>query len=299
MKNKFTLIELLVVIAIIGILFSLLLPSLRKARFMAKNAVCASNLSQTTKALTLYTISNNRFYPAGRPINLNGDENTHQSTNTSRTKASAPLNTLAAHKSLGNLMGYDNQFPDWKIDIMQCPLGTDEVRWFDEQVINGTKRMRSLRSDSGDRYSWHSNSTGFYNMYFDLEGGLIKKAMRRLGDTFTRWSGPEEFNVIGSDVFSRMRMLHSTNRTTGIMTNHIVGGDRNWAWDDPGSAHFSYGPLYFNTTIGNTLSNWAFDDGSVKGKWRKANNGSGLIRFSSQYASSGFHIPDEFILNDD
>ena len=47
--KKFTLIELLVVIAIIGILVSILLPSLSKARYFSKLAVCKSNLSQIGK----------------------------------------------------------------------------------------------------------------------------------------------------------------------------------------------------------------------------------------------------------
>jgi prepilin-type N-terminal cleavage/methylation domain-containing protein len=55
-RNKFTLIELLVVIAIIGILVSLLVPSLRKAREATKKVVCKSN--QRQMGLYLYNYIN-------------------------------------------------------------------------------------------------------------------------------------------------------------------------------------------------------------------------------------------------
>ena len=62
-KKCFTLIELLIVVAIIGILATLLLPSLAKARYQSRIAVCASNLNQAGKATFIYGSNNKNQIP--------------------------------------------------------------------------------------------------------------------------------------------------------------------------------------------------------------------------------------------
>ena len=64
MKTKsFTLLELIVVIAIIGILVTLLIPSLNNAHKKSKNVVCLNNYKQNNLALSLYVKDNNGFFP--------------------------------------------------------------------------------------------------------------------------------------------------------------------------------------------------------------------------------------------
>ena len=61
--KKFTLIELLVVIAIIGILSSILMPALSKARLKTQQAFCLNNHKQLTTASISYSTDNDEFMP--------------------------------------------------------------------------------------------------------------------------------------------------------------------------------------------------------------------------------------------
>jgi prepilin-type N-terminal cleavage/methylation domain-containing protein/prepilin-type processing-associated H-X9-DG protein len=70
-RGAFTLIELLVVISIIGILASMMLPSLGKAKQRANVILCVSNQRQMGIAIQLYTDDAQQRYPLATAPNVN------------------------------------------------------------------------------------------------------------------------------------------------------------------------------------------------------------------------------------
>lgn len=63
-RKSFTLIELLVVIAIIAILAAMLLPSLNRAREVARGTACVNNLKQIQMFAANYVDSYDNYFPA-------------------------------------------------------------------------------------------------------------------------------------------------------------------------------------------------------------------------------------------
>ena len=113
--RKFTLIELLVVVAIIGILASLLLPSLGKARAAAKLKVCMSNQRQIGIGAQLYSLDSD-----GRYV---GDFNTAPNTMFFATKY---LPYVGGEEYIGNLDYTEMTGLFKEIGAYQCPSASYE-----------------------------------------------------------------------------------------------------------------------------------------------------------------------------
>ena len=71
--KKFSLIELIVIIAIIGILMTILFPSLSLAREKAKAAVCMSNLKNIYTGVFQYSKDHRGTLPYSMRINQTGN----------------------------------------------------------------------------------------------------------------------------------------------------------------------------------------------------------------------------------
>ncbi len=157
MKNKgFTLIELLVVIAIIALLWAIITPGLRKAKYMAERVYCTNNIKGQALIQKLYSSDND------------GKFHSHEDHSPEYVRS----NTV--HDSLyHSIISYVED-----IDVMRCPIqakaankpGSD-VEWLDlyyDNFAGGYTNWGAAEDVNGQisanilsGYMWFANYTYF------------------------------------------------------------------------------------------------------------------------------------------
>lgn len=187
--KKFTLIELLVVVAIIGILTSLLLPALGKAREKAKIAVCKSNLKQIGTAVAMYVDDNDGYYP----FRISTSPTPHGWDDFLSSYDGRNL-TVAQRTSGGwwgpaatNMPGGFNHGP-----LYRCPL---------EDRTNGDGILRTYAPTQGGRDPW-TFVLGVYGIWSSINISEINSSSEVA--TFT-----ENFAPMDNNNYIRLRLGNS------------------------------------------------------------------------------------------
>jgi prepilin-type N-terminal cleavage/methylation domain-containing protein/prepilin-type processing-associated H-X9-DG protein len=150
MRRGFTLIELLVVIAIIALLVSILLPSLTKAKELAKQVVCASNQHQIAMCMIIYADDYDGFLPPS-------DE--------SMELQLWDVNTLDAVASAGGVFS-DGPLPTVKYTDMTdrysslfvCPsfeINNYRIWWAYNNVVGIRYKLTTMRGSGGFTDRWY------------------------------------------------------------------------------------------------------------------------------------------------
>lgn len=244
-RSAFTLIELLVVISIIALLLSVLMPSLNKARRLAKMVVCKSNQKQIVQAGLLYASSNEGKFPQHISL-IKG----------SSTKYGFPgyLAYYPKNDWSGHLLEKKEQ--RWLSHYLGDTVGDGSVFHCPLSPPRDLEKMKELYLDP----TIASKSTsGSYGMFWGgwNAGGLV------VGEG--KYVAPKNLQEVSSKTFITMDMVfnNSLNDPQQIFTTHKTGGGSGSKTNQFGTWTVNGNADTIGDVIGNTQYNVGYGDGHV------------------------------------
>ncbi|MAE66775.1 MAG: hypothetical protein CMJ18_21105 [Phycisphaeraceae bacterium] len=179
----FTLIELLVVISIVALLIALLMPAIKRARALARQAICLSNVHQMLMGLHTYAAENGGYFPHG-----------HGGANAATT-----FEITSPWARAGNgRFDYDGGTEGWTGmgKLFQYDMLTDP-----EVVYCPSQRFESFSYPKG----WHDGiANGYrttsyhYRLFGQISSGMTFDDLSALHNHQTEVDGPI---VLVSDIF--------------------------------------------------------------------------------------------------
>lgn len=179
-KRYFNFVELLIVLAVIGIMISLIFPSLKKSRIVSYKSICQSNLRQAGIAHALYAYAHDKHFPVlengsayRHMMGKSGDEVPYEDR---------PLNLFIDTRTFSECpadIGHsfheiDNVFSEWGSSYTapsknnlygigyfghpQKPRTMDFYEFKDKKIIMVDHPYWANREWTDPRSQWHSNS---------------------------------------------------------------------------------------------------------------------------------------------
>lgn len=163
-RRGFTLIELLVVVAVIALLVSILLPSLSKARELARQSVCLSHMRGAGEALHMYATEQDGWMPGPNTSGLHLTVDYGSYSPNDSTSPSEPVQNMDwISPLLGDSLGLPSSRRDRLVRIlnhkMNCP--TNRIRYSFQYAPSGTGDSFNI-DPSEVTYSSYSAALGFH-----------------------------------------------------------------------------------------------------------------------------------------
>lgn len=165
----FTLVELLVVIAIIALLLSILMPSLNRARFLAKRVLCFNNVKSQFLPQMMYAGDNNgKFAP-------------HDNYSPMYFRSRQPYDKPYLHKAMKGAYITNSK-------ILLCPLqksfgfGWADLTWIDRNSYGGWDSISNAQTKEPAQciftgYMWFANykSHNQQDVVFEFDAPRVGK----------------------------------------------------------------------------------------------------------------------------
>ena len=213
-RRAFTLVELLVVLVVIGILASLLLPALAKAKYMAQMSVCRNNLRQISVALHVYRTDHSAF-----PLYGVEDLNSEPPMWWKKLALPAPQFTQS---TLG-----PTPFMMPRIGgVFACPLNRGQSVTMEYGVGSGQPigSTAEIRLPSMISYGYNAYGVGSQSRPFGV-GGRLSDPARQFGSHLPTSEAsvraPTDLIVVG-DEFSRSRNAAQDGLVRGSWGSPII-----------------------------------------------------------------------------